>query len=171
MTTSLDSELFNLMRPLRESTNCYRNGIWHNCRTMHNSLRSSPNHFMFCVRMITHHDTRSRTRISRSKGVCTIGRIPDVPSRIVYTSQVTLLTVSIVLDSQIIASRWNNVTYRRDSIRGANLTALRTSLPQATLGTYVESSRSMPTPYGLVPTSQNSVKHHLTISDHLVLAR
>jgi hypothetical protein len=67
--------------------------------------------------MISNHrrgDTRSRTRIGRSKDVCTIGRIPDVLSRIVYTSQATLLTVSIILDSQASASRWNNDPYRRD---------------------------------------------------------
>jgi hypothetical protein len=50
------------------------------------------------------------------------------------------------------------------SIRGADLTALRTPLPQATLSIYVESIRSMPTPYGLVSTSQNLVEHHLTLT-------
>jgi hypothetical protein len=37
-----------------------------------------------------------------------------------------------------------------DSTRGADLSALRTPLRLATLSTYVESIRSMPTPYGLV---------------------
>jgi hypothetical protein len=51
-----------------------------------------------------------------------------------------------------------------DSVRGVDLTALRTLLPQATLETYVETIRSMPTPYGLVSTSQNLVEHQLTIT-------
>jgi hypothetical protein len=157
------------MRPPRELTNCHGNVIWHNSRTMGISLRRSPNHFMCCVQMITHHrrgDTRSRTRIGRSKDVCTIDRIPDVLSLIVYA---TLLTVSIILDSQTSASRWINVPYHRkpsaaDSVFEANLTALRTPLPQATLGTYVEPFRSIPTPYGLVSTSQNLVEHQLTLT-------
>jgi hypothetical protein len=62
---SLDSELFNLMRPLRGSLNCFGNGIRHICRTMRNSFRRSPNHFVFCVRMITHH-RRSNTRSQNS---------------------------------------------------------------------------------------------------------
>jgi hypothetical protein len=51
-----------------------------------------------------------------------------------------------------------------DSVRGTDLTALRTPLPQATLGTYVETIRSMPTPYGLLSTSQNLVQHQLTLT-------
>jgi hypothetical protein len=51
-----------------------------------------------------------------------------------------------------------------DSVRGADLTALRTSLPQTMLRTYVETIRSMPTPYGLVSTSQNLVEHQLTLT-------
>jgi hypothetical protein len=51
-----------------------------------------------------------------------------------------------------------------NSVRGVELTVLRTTLPQATLGTYVETIRSMPTPYGLVSTSQNLVEHQLTIT-------
>jgi hypothetical protein len=51
-----------------------------------------------------------------------------------------------------------------DSVRGADLTALRTPLPQATFGTYLETIRSMPTPYGLVSTSQNLAEHQLTIT-------
>jgi hypothetical protein len=46
-----------------------------------------------------------------------------------------------------------------NSVRGADLTALRTPLPQATLKKYVKTIRSMPTPYGLVSTSQNLVEH------------
>jgi hypothetical protein len=49
-----------------------------------------------------------------------------------------------------------------DSNQIADLSALHTPLPQATLGAYVDSSRSMPTPYGLVSTSQNLVEHQLT---------
>jgi hypothetical protein len=58
------------------------------------------------------------------------------------------------------------------SIRKADLNALRTPLPQATLSTYVESIRSMQTPYGLVsefgraPPDANATK-----SSDLVLAR
>jgi hypothetical protein len=77
----------------------YGNRIWFDCRTMRDSLRCSPNHFMLCVRMISHHrrgDTCSRTRIGRSKDVCTVGRMPAVLKRIVYTSQATPLTVSII---------------------------------------------------------------------------
>jgi hypothetical protein len=51
-----------------------------------------------------------------------------------------------------------------DSVRGADLTTLHTPLPQATLETYVETIRSMPTPYGLVSTSQNLVEHQLTLT-------
>jgi hypothetical protein len=41
-----------------------------------------------------------------------------------------------------------------DSARRADLSALRTPRPQATLSAHVDSSRSMPTPYGLVSASQ-----------------
>jgi hypothetical protein len=51
-----------------------------------------------------------------------------------------------------------------DSTRRADLSALRTPLPQATLSAYVDSSRSMPTPYELVSTSQNLVEHQLTLT-------
>jgi hypothetical protein len=44
------------------------------------------------------------------------------------------------------------------------LTALRTPLPQATLGTYMETIKSMPTPYELISTSQNLVEHQLTLT-------
>jgi hypothetical protein len=52
-TTSLSSESFNLMRPLRGSTNCCENGIWLNCRTMRNLLRRSRIHSILCDLTIT----------------------------------------------------------------------------------------------------------------------
>jgi hypothetical protein len=51
-----------------------------------------------------------------------------------------------------------------DSTRRADLSALCTPLPQATLGAYVDSSWLMSTPYGLVSTSQNLVEHQLTLT-------
>jgi hypothetical protein len=51
-----------------------------------------------------------------------------------------------------------------DSTRRADLSALRTPLSEATLSACVDSSRSMPTPYGLVSTSQNLVEHQLTLT-------
>jgi hypothetical protein len=51
-----------------------------------------------------------------------------------------------------------------DSVRGEDWTALRTPLPQAALGTYLETIRLMPTSYGLVSTSENLVEHQLTLT-------
>jgi hypothetical protein len=100
-TTSSNSEPFNLMRPLRGSTNCCENGIWLNCRTMRNLLRRSPNHSNLFGLMITHlrrGDTPSRIRLLTSKDVHTISGMPGIQSSIVYTSRATLVMVSIILD-------------------------------------------------------------------------
>jgi hypothetical protein len=79
--TSSNSELFNLIRSLRGSTNWCENGIWLSCRTMRNLLLRSPNRSILFGLMITHlrrGDTPSWVRIDWSKDGRTIGRMPGV---------------------------------------------------------------------------------------------
>jgi hypothetical protein len=148
------------MRPRHGSTKCYGNGIWFNCRTMRNPLRRSPNHFMLCVRMISHHrrgDTRSRTRIGKSKDVGRMYDRSDAGRPIAEFVYVAGYAPNGKYYTGLTDQR-EPVEQRSTSSR-PSATALRTSLPPATLGTYVETIRSMPTPYGLVSASQNLVEH------------
>jgi hypothetical protein len=148
----LGSKLFNLMRPLRGSTNCYGNGIWHSCRTMRHSLRRSPNHFMFCVRMILASQTRRyafknsyRQVEGRMNDRSDTGRsIADCIYVVGYTPNGQYYTGFKDQREPVEQRSMSSRPSATDSVSGVDLTVLRTSLLQATLETYIETIRSMP---------------------------
>jgi hypothetical protein len=103
-------------------------------------------------------DTPSRIRIEWSKDVHTTGRIVDCIYVAGYASNGQYYTG---LTDQREPAEQRSATQRPSA---DDSTRLRTPLPQATLSTYVDSIRSMPTFYGLVSTSQNLVEHQLTLT-------